>query len=78
MGNKLIDEFEYEFGVGTYIPVTPSCTRVLKSGKTQTRTQTQSRRGKPIKWVWFGWVPAGMGFVAMPKNEDLNYIQMRK
>ena len=35
------DEFEYEFGVSTYIPVT----RVLKSGK----TQTQSKRKKPVK-----------------------------
>jgi len=39
------DGFEYGFGVGTYIPGT----RVLKSGKTQTHTQTQSKRGKPVK-----------------------------
>jgi len=37
------DEFEYELGVGTYILVT----RVLKLGKSQTHTQTQSKRGKP-------------------------------
>ena len=41
-----------EFGVDTYIPVT----RVLKSEKTQTHTQTQSKRKNPIKLglVWAG------------------------
>jgi len=42
---------------GGYIyPRYPSHTRILKSGKTQTHTQTQSNRGKPVKsgLVWTG------------------------
>jgi len=39
------DGFGYEFGVGSYVLVT----RVLKSRKTQTHTQTQSKRGKSVK-----------------------------
>jgi len=52
------DEFGYEFGVGTYIPVT----RVLKSGKTQTHTQTQSKRGKPVKLCLIRTGNHGYGF----------------
>jgi len=49
---------------GGYIyPRYPSRIRILKSGKTH--TQTQSNRG------WFGRVPMGTGFVAMPTWESI-------
>jgi len=48
-----------------------SRTRILKSEKTQTHTQTQSNRG------WFGRVPMGTGFVAMPIDFELDSIATR-
>ena len=49
------DGFGYGFGGYLYTRY-PSHTRVLKSGKTHTHTQTQSKRGKPVK---LGLVRAG-------------------
>jgi len=43
------DGFGYGFGVGYLYTRYPSHTLVLKSGKTQTHTRTQSKRGKPVK-----------------------------
>jgi len=40
----------------------------LKSGKTQTHTQTQSKRKNPSNWVLFEKVTTDMGFVVMPKD----------
>jgi len=53
------DEFEYVFGVGTYIPVT----RVLKSRRTSLIPKPNQSGEYPSKLVWFGRVPAGMSFV---------------
>ena len=45
-----------------------SHTRVLKSRKAQTHTQTQSKRRKPVKLGLVRMVTAGMGFVVMPMH----------
>lgn len=54
------DRFGYGFGVGTYIPVALPVPMFWNWGKPK-----PSQSGKyPSKWIWYGWVPAGMDFVA--------------
>jgi len=43
------DGFGYGFVVGNYIHIIRLIPMFLKSGKIQTHTQTQSKRGKPVK-----------------------------
>jgi len=67
-GNKLIFYIRTILGMGSggYIYLCyPSCTRVLKSEKTQTHIQTQLKRKTPSNWIWFRQISTCMGLVVM-------------
>ena len=62
------DEFVYGFGVDTYIPVTRPIPVFWNRGKPKPIPIPSQNGENPSNWVWFGWVTAGMGFVAMPSS----------
>jgi len=63
------DGFGYEFGVGTYIPITRLIPMFWNRGKPKFIPKPSQNRENPSNWVWFGWVTTCMGFVAVPKQE---------
>jgi len=60
------DGLGYGFGLGTYILVTCPTPMFWNRGKPNPIPKPSQNEENLSNWVWYGWVTAGMGFVAIP------------
>ena len=67
------DGLGYEFGVGTYIPITHLVPMFWREKPKLISKLSQSGEN-PSNWIWFGCVPVGMSFVAMPNHNIMETL----